>query len=252
MLGRTEHDLRADAPGRAQPSRGPRARRAARARAAHRPAPVLRAREALRARRRPRHPRARRTSSLMHGDGERPLYFLCQLVDVSERRRAEAERRAGEAAPAGDHRQLAGAHHRQGPPAALPAGQPPLGGALRHLRRAGARAHRPRGAARPTPTRATTSSTDEVAAAGERSEEMTTISVGDESHELTLFVVKFPLRDADGRSTRSARSRPTSPSAAARPTSASSSSIAWRRRSGWRASASSRAASRTTSTTCSR
>jgi PAS domain S-box-containing protein len=34
--------------------------------------------------------------SLMHGDGERPLYFLCQLVDLSERRRAEAERRAGE------------------------------------------------------------------------------------------------------------------------------------------------------------
>jgi PAS domain S-box-containing protein len=34
--------------------------------------------------------------SLMHGDGERPLYFLCQLVDVSERKRAEAERRAGE------------------------------------------------------------------------------------------------------------------------------------------------------------
>ena len=34
--------------------------------------------------------------SLMHGDGERPLYFLCQLVDVTERRRAEAERRASE------------------------------------------------------------------------------------------------------------------------------------------------------------
>jgi two-component system cell cycle sensor histidine kinase/response regulator CckA len=34
--------------------------------------------------------------SLMHGDGERPLYFLCQLVDVTERRRAQAERRAGE------------------------------------------------------------------------------------------------------------------------------------------------------------
>jgi PAS domain S-box-containing protein len=34
--------------------------------------------------------------SLMHGDGERPLYFLCQLVDITERRRAEAERRAGE------------------------------------------------------------------------------------------------------------------------------------------------------------
>ncbi len=31
--------------------------------------------------------------SLMHGDGERPLYFLCQLVDITERRRAEAERR---------------------------------------------------------------------------------------------------------------------------------------------------------------
>ena len=34
--------------------------------------------------------------SLMHGDGERPLYFLCQLVDITERRRAEAEQRAGE------------------------------------------------------------------------------------------------------------------------------------------------------------
>src|SRR3954468_5452565 len=34
--------------------------------------------------------------SLMHGDGERPLYFLCQLVDVTERRRAEAERRAAQ------------------------------------------------------------------------------------------------------------------------------------------------------------
>ena len=32
----------------------------------------------------------------MHGDGERPLYFLCQLVDITERRRAEAERRASE------------------------------------------------------------------------------------------------------------------------------------------------------------
>ena len=34
--------------------------------------------------------------SLMHGDGERPLYFLCQLVDITERRRAEAERQASE------------------------------------------------------------------------------------------------------------------------------------------------------------
>ena len=34
--------------------------------------------------------------SLMHGDGERPLYFLCELVDVSERRRAEAERRGAQ------------------------------------------------------------------------------------------------------------------------------------------------------------
>jgi PAS domain S-box-containing protein len=34
--------------------------------------------------------------SLMHGDGERPLYFLCQLVDLTERRRAEAERRAAQ------------------------------------------------------------------------------------------------------------------------------------------------------------
>jgi PAS domain S-box-containing protein len=34
--------------------------------------------------------------SLMHGDGERPLYFLCQLVDITDRRRAEAERRAAQ------------------------------------------------------------------------------------------------------------------------------------------------------------
>jgi two-component system cell cycle sensor histidine kinase/response regulator CckA len=34
--------------------------------------------------------------SLMHGDGERPLYFLCQMVDITERRRAEAAQRAGE------------------------------------------------------------------------------------------------------------------------------------------------------------
>jgi PAS domain S-box-containing protein len=34
--------------------------------------------------------------SLMHGGGEEPLYFLCQLVDVTERRRADAERRASE------------------------------------------------------------------------------------------------------------------------------------------------------------
>jgi two-component system cell cycle sensor histidine kinase/response regulator CckA len=34
--------------------------------------------------------------SLMHGDGERPLYFLCQLVDITDRRRAEAEQIAGE------------------------------------------------------------------------------------------------------------------------------------------------------------
>ncbi len=32
--------------------------------------------------------------SLMHGDGEQPLYFLIQLVDLSERRQMEAERRA--------------------------------------------------------------------------------------------------------------------------------------------------------------
>ena len=34
--------------------------------------------------------------SLMHGDGEQPLYFLIQLVDLSERRRMEAEQRAGQ------------------------------------------------------------------------------------------------------------------------------------------------------------
>ena len=34
--------------------------------------------------------------SLMHGEGEQPLYFLYQLVDVTERRRAEAEQRAAQ------------------------------------------------------------------------------------------------------------------------------------------------------------
>jgi PAS domain S-box-containing protein len=34
--------------------------------------------------------------SILRGEGARPLYFLCQLVDLTERRRAEAERRAGE------------------------------------------------------------------------------------------------------------------------------------------------------------
>ena len=32
--------------------------------------------------------------SLMHGEGEQPLYFLIQLVDLSDRRQMEAERRA--------------------------------------------------------------------------------------------------------------------------------------------------------------
>ena len=158
MLGPHRARPARDAPERAEPSRGPRPRRAARARAAHGPPPVLRRRAALHARRRAGHPRAR--ARVAHARRRRapavlPLPARRRVRPPPGRGRAPR----GRGAPAGDHRQLADAHQRQGPPEALPARQPPLGGALRDLGRAGARAHRAARSARPTPTRATTSST---------------------------------------------------------------------------------------------
>ena len=190
-------------------------------------------------------------ASLMHGDGERPLYFLCQLVDVSDRRRAEAERRAGEArlqAIIDSSPTLISVKDLQKRYLLVNRRWEELYGisAEQALGRTG------REVGAPDADTRNDELDDEVAAAGARFEEMTTVSVGDEPDELALFVVSSRCATPTARSTRSARSRPTSPSAAARPTSASSSSIASRRRSGWRASASSRAASRTTSTTCSR
>ena len=73
--------------------------------------------------------------SLMHGDGERPLYFLVPARRPHRAPPGRGRAPRGRAAHAGDHRQLAGADHRQGPRAALPARQPPLGGALRGQRR---------------------------------------------------------------------------------------------------------------------
>ena len=135
--------------------------------------------------------------SLMHGDGERPLYFLCQLVDITERRRAEAERRAGAGADAGDHRQLAGARDRQGPRAALPARQPPLGGDLR--RRAGdAVLGHTSAEVLGNRSPGTDDMDREVIATGGVHESMATMP-GDDGEEITFLVLKFPLRDAEGQ-----------------------------------------------------
>ena len=137
--------------------------------------------------------------SLMHGDGERPLYFLIQLVDVTERRRAEAAQRAGEErlqaiidnSPAlifvkdADHRYLLvnrrwqeifgiGAEEAVGrhTDEILPPEQVPGHEAM----------------------------DAEVLSTGEPLEAMATIAPPDgEGEERYFFMVKFPLRDADGQ-----------------------------------------------------
>ncbi len=140
-------------------------------------------------------------ASLMHGDGERPLYFLCQLVDVSDRRRAEAERRAGEArlqAIIDNSPTLISVKDLQKRYLLVNRRWEELYGisAEQALGRTG------REVGAPDAGRRNDELDDEVAAAGAHFEEMTTVSVpapsGDGSAELTLFVVKFPLRDADG------------------------------------------------------
>ena len=137
-------------------------------------------------------------ASLMHGDGERPLYFLCQLVDVSDRRRAEAERRAGEArlqAIIDSSPTLISVKDLQKRYLLVNRRWEELYGisAEQALGRTG------REVGAPDADTRNDDLDDEVAAAGARFEEMTTVSVGDgEPRELALFVVKFPLRDADG------------------------------------------------------
>ena len=135
-------------------------------------------------------------ASLMHGDGERPLYFLCQLVDVSDRRRAEAERRAGEArlqAIIDSSPTLISVKDLQKRYLLVNRRWEELYGisADQALGRTG------REVGAPDADTRNDELDDEVAAAGARFEEMTTVSVS-EDRELALFVVKFPLRDADG------------------------------------------------------
>ena len=198
MLGRTEQRAAHDRAQRAQPPRGPPPGPPADQGAAGRAPALVRDREALPARRRDDGPRAR--ARLAHARRRRAAAVLPVPARRPHRappRRGRAPRQRG--APAGDHRQLAGAHHRQGPRAPLPARQPPLGGALRRARRPGRRAHVGGGAAR---LRAgpTTSTIDDRVAAERRALR------GDDGHPRARrartsgpsCMVKFPLRDVDG------------------------------------------------------
>ncbi|MEA2268839.1 MAG: two-component system, cell cycle sensor histidine kinase and response regulator CckA [Solirubrobacteraceae bacterium] len=133
--------------------------------------------------------------SLMHGDGERPLYFLCQLVDITERRRAEAERRAAQErmqaiidnSPALvivkdlEQRYLL-VNRRWEDLFGMPV-EDVLGRTSDEV--LGDRASGQEDLDR------------EVIATGEVREAMATI--GEDEAETTFLVVKFPLRDADGQ-----------------------------------------------------
>jgi PAS domain S-box-containing protein len=136
--------------------------------------------------------------SLMHGDGERPLYFLVQLIDLSERRRAEAERRAGEQrlqaiidnAPAlisvKDARQRFLLVNRRFEQAVGVEADTVLG----------------RTAAEALPAARVDSSDDElereVVRTGRPQSREATIPGMDEAGEQELHVVKFPLLDTEG------------------------------------------------------
>jgi PAS domain S-box-containing protein len=135
--------------------------------------------------------------SLMHGDGERPLYFLCQLVDITERRRAEAERRASEErlqavidnSPALiivkdlEHRYLL-VNRRWEELFGIPSEQA-IGSTSSDVLPASRRPeHR--------------EIDERVAATGEPYEAMMVIPDPDSQDERTFLMVKFPLRDVDG------------------------------------------------------
>src|SRR5512133_47091 len=135
--------------------------------------------------------------SLMHGDGERPLYFLCQLVDITERRRAEAERRASEErlqaiidnSPALiivkdlQHRYLL-VNRRWEELFSVPSDQA-IGRTSEELL--------------PATRRPDHLEIDErVSATGEPYEAMMVIPEPDGQDERTFLMVKFPLRDVDG------------------------------------------------------
>ena len=185
-------------PGRPQPSRRPPARPPADQGAAQRPAPLLRAREALRPRRRPPDPRARRTSRSCTATAS----GRCTSSASSSTSPSAAAPRPS-AAPAQERMQAIidnspALVDRQGPRAALPARQPPLGGDLRASRRRRRSATPPprcsadrspaHGRPRPRGARAPAACTR----AWRRCR-------GDDGEEITFLVVKFPLRDADGQ-----------------------------------------------------
>ena len=135
--------------------------------------------------------------SLMHGDGERPLYFLCQLVDITERRRAEAERRASEErlqaildnSPALimvkdlQHRYVL-VNRRWEDVFGLRADRA-IGRTSEEVLSAGRRADHDE-------------LDDRVAETGEPYEAMDVIPEPDGQDERTFLMVKFPLRDVDG------------------------------------------------------
>ena len=136
--------------------------------------------------------------SLMHGDGERPLYFLCQLVDITERRRAEAERRAVQErmqaiidnSPAlvivKDLEQRYLLVNRRWEEVTGFEGEAVLG--------------RTSGDVLGGRSPAQDDVDRDVIASGEVRENMATMP-GLDGDEITFLVVKFPLRDADGQTT---------------------------------------------------
>jgi two-component system cell cycle sensor histidine kinase/response regulator CckA len=136
--------------------------------------------------------------SLMHGDGEQPLYFLYQLVDVTERRRAEAERRATQErmqaiidnSPAlvivKDLEQRYLLVNRRWEEVFGRSGEEAMGRAAEDV--LGSRAP------------GTDDLDREVIATGEVRELMTSVpAAAADGDAMTFLVVKFPLRDADGQ-----------------------------------------------------
>jgi two-component system, cell cycle sensor histidine kinase and response regulator CckA len=134
--------------------------------------------------------------SLMHGDGERPLYFLCQLVDITERRRAEAERRAAQ------ERMQAIVDNSPALVIVKDLQQRYLLVNRRWEQVFGRRVEDVVGRTSAEVLGERSPSEDhidrEVIATGEVREAMATVD-GEEADDITFLVVKFPLRDADGQ-----------------------------------------------------
>jgi PAS domain S-box-containing protein len=136
--------------------------------------------------------------SLMHGDGERPLYFLCQLVDITERRRAEAERRAAQ------ERMQAIVDNSPALVIVKDLEQRYLLVNRRWEKVFGLQVEDVVGRTSIEVLGERSPSEDhidrEVIATGEVREAMATIEGGEDSEDdVTFLVVKFPLRDADGQ-----------------------------------------------------